>query len=424
MIGIIGKLHNKFKQSKEAKVLAENFLSLSALKLLGYIFPLITLPYLARVIGVEKFGVIAFATAIIMYFQTVVDFGFNYTAVRDIARNRDNISSMSRIFSTIMATRVLLMVISFAILMLCIYTIPSFYENRLILLLTFLYVPGYILVPEWFFQAMEQMKYITVMNLLSKLLFTLLVFVFIKVKSDYIYQPILAALGYIVSGIISIPLIIKKYKVKLIIPSLDEIFNALKGSWNMFICLFVPNLYSNFSIILLKLYCGVTPTGIYSSGFKFIDLVDQLSMVLSRTFYPFLARRLDKHKMYVKISCTISVLAGLCLFFGADFLIKIFYTNDFAKSASVIKIMAISPFFLFLMNTYGPNYLVLIGKEVVLRNIIIFCSIGGFLLSWVFVVNYSYIGVAITLTIVWGVRGFITLFYALRSKEQFIYMNQ
>jgi PST family polysaccharide transporter len=407
-------------QNKEVKILAENFISLSALKVLGYVFPLITLPYLARVIGVDKFGEIAFALAVVVYFQTFVDFGFNYTAVRDIARIRGDKNGVSRIFSTIIVTKIILMVFSFLVLLICIYLIPSFKENRLILLLTFLYIPGYILFPDWFFQAMEEMKYITLLNLLAKLLFTSLIFVFIKEKSDYILQPILTALGYFISGIISIPLIIKKYKVTFSVPSFYEITQAIKGSWNMFISLFLPNLYTNFSVILLKMYSGMTATGIYSSGSKFIDLVDQLSLVLSRTFYPFLARRLDKHGIYVVISFLISIFAGLCLFFGADLLVSIFYTSEFSAAVKVLKIMAISPVFLFLMNTFGPNYLVLIGKENILRNIIAFCSVGGFIISWIIVPKYSYIGVAITLTVVWGVRGLITWYYSFKYKEKSI----
>lgn len=419
---IIPKSNNlkNIGKNKEVKVIAENFISLSALKVLGYVFPLITLPYLARVIGVDKFGEIAFALAIVIYFQTFVDFGFNYTAVRDIARIRGDKNGVSRIFTTIMVTKIILMVFSFLVLLICIYLIPSFKENRLLLLLTFLYIPGYILFPDWFFQAMEEMKYITLLNLLAKLLFTGLVFVFIKEKSDYILQPILTALGYFISGIISIPLIIKKYKVTFSVPSFYEITQAIKGSWNMFISLFLPNLYTNFSVILLRTYSGTAPTGIYSSGFKFVDLVDQLSSVLSRTFYPFLARRMDKHRVYVIISFLISIFAGLCLFFGADLLIRMFYTSEFAASVRVLKIMAICPIFLCLMNTYGPNYLVLIGKENILRNIIIFCSVGGFIISWIIVPKYSYIGVAVTITLVWGVRGLITWYYSFKYKEKSI----
>jgi O-antigen/teichoic acid export membrane protein len=417
LFSLLFRLVRKIKGSNEARILAENFISLSALKVLGYIFPLITLPYLARVIGVDKFGEIAFAAAVIVYFQTIVDYGFNYTAVRDIARNRTDLKIVSGIFSTIMTIKVILLFISFIILLLCIFIFPSFYENRLILLLTFLYIPGGILFPDWFFQGMEKMKYITIMNLLSKAIFTGLVFVIIKEKSDYIYQPVLIAVGSFLSGIVSLPIIKREFHVRFSIPALSEIITAFKGSWNMFVTLFVPNLYTNFSIILIKYFGGLIPTGLYSGGFRFIDLIDQLFMVLSRTFYPFLARRLDKHRLYVIISGVLSIFAGLFLFFGADLLVKVFYTAEFAESAKVIKIMAVCPFFIFLMNTYGPNYLVLVGKEHILRNIVIFCSIGGFILSWIIIPRYSYAGVAITITIVWGIRGFLTALYAIKSED-------
>jgi O-antigen/teichoic acid export membrane protein len=417
MIYQLRKFRKDIGRSRDAKVLTENFISLSVLKVLGYIFPLITLPYLARVIGVDKFGEIAFAAAIIIYFETFIDFGFNFTAVRDIAINRNDQEKVSKIFSTIMLTKILLALVSLILLLGLIWLVPLFRDNRLILLLTFLYLPGYILFPDWFFQAMENMKYITFINLISKLLFTVLVFVFIKEKSDYIFQPVLIALGYLVSGLISIFIILRKYRLKLVTPRLKEIIEVLRDSYDMFISLFVPNLYTNFSIIMLKSYTGLVPTGLYSGGFKFIDLISQLFAVLSRTFYPFLARRLDKHRLYVMITGILSVVASIALYAGADLLIKIFYTPDFAESAKVIKIMAVCPVFMFLMNTYGTNYLVLVRKENVMRNIILVCSLAGFALLWIAVPKYSYTGVAVTITFIWGIRGFLTRHYAVKHKN-------
>ena len=110
---------------------------------------------------------------------------------------------------------------------------------------------------------------------------------------------------------------------------------------------------------------------------------------------------------------------GLCLFFLADLLVDIFYTSEFENAAIVMRIMSVAPFFLFLMNTYGTNYLVLKGREDILRNVILFCSIGGFILAWIAIMNLNYIGVAITITTVWGIRGFLTWFYARKLKKQF-----
>lgn len=411
------KILNSLKKTKDGKALLGNFISLSLLQFIGYFSPLITFPYLARVIGVEGFGKLAFASSVVVYFDTFADFGFNYTAVRDIAIKRDDIQEVSRIFSIVMTAKFLLFLFSILIFAILIYAIPAFYENRLLFWITFMSIPGRILFPDWLFQAFEKMKYITIMNLVSKLLFISLIFVIIKKEEDYIYQPLLVLLGNLVSGVISLYFIRKMFKVKYSFPAIKDIFTSIKEGKDMFISLFLPNLYTNFSVTLLGFYGGNFVTGIYSSGKKFIDLAEQVLGVLSRTFFPFLSRRIDKHHVYVKISALISLFFGIVLFFGADLLVNIFYTDKFSDAAIVIRIMSVAPFFLFLMNTYGTNYLVIMKKEKILKNIILYCSIGGFALAWFAIANFSYIGVSITVTTVWGVRGFLTWYYAMKIKR-------
>ena len=395
----------------------QNFAYLSILQVIGYVFPLITVPYLARVIGVDGYGKIAFAASIVVYFQSFVDWGFSYTAVRDIAQNKDNKQIVSRIFSNVLFSKFILLVFSAIIFYLLILTIPLLYENRVVLTYSFLLIPGYILFPDWLFQAMEEMKYITIMNFCSKLFFTILVFFVIKEKEDYVFEPLLIAMGMMVSGLFAMIYGVRKFKLRLKFTSFHELFYMIKKSSNMFISLFLPNLYTNFSVTLLGVFGGPVATGLYSSGKKFIDLSDQFSNILSRTFFPFLARRLDKHALYVKISGGVSILISVLLFCSADLLISLFYTSEFSESSTVLRIMSVSPFFLFMMNTFGPNYLVLKGREDILRNIIVFCSLFGFILAWFAIRYLNYIGVAITVTSVWGFRGILTWFYARRVSK-------
>lgn len=415
---MIKKVIKKYKNSKEAITLTENFLSLSVLQLVGYIFPLITLPYLARVLGLEKFGILAFAAAMIAYFNVFVDFGFDYTAVRDIAKNKTNKVAVSRIFSSVMTVRGIFTVVSLFILFGLILIVPLFKENIKILLLTFSSIPASILFPAWFFQAMERMKFTTILNLLSKLLFTILVFVVIRKQEDYYWQPVLSACGFLFAGIISLIIIRKEFGIKYKLPNSKDISDTIRNGWDMFINLFLPNLYTNFSTILLRAYSGEAATGIFDAGNKFVTIAQQIANVLSRTFYPFLARRLDKHDFYLKISFIVSLLMSLTLFFGADLIIKIFYTSDFKEAAIVLKILALSIVFLFLMNAFGTNYLVLVNQEKKLKKIIVWCSVFGFGLSWYAVIKWGFIGAAITLLVVWILRGIITWRVAVKYKKQ------
>ena len=399
---------SQLRSNKDARALMSNFVWLSVLKVIGYIFPLITLPYLSRVIGVEGFGEIAFASSIIVFIETFADFGFNYTATRDIARIRSDVGTISTIFTNVFWTKILLMIVGFLILCILVYFIPSLYDKRLLLFITFLYIPGHIIFPDWFFQAMEKMKYITILNVLSKAIFTILIFIVIREKDDYLWQPLLTAIGYCISGIISMYYIFKKFQIRIHKPSIYAIKNSIRSSYSMFLSLIIPNLYTNFSTILLRTTCGEVATGIFDAGKRFESIISQISEVLSRTFYPFLARRLDKHHIYTLIQLFFSISGSLFLFFGANFLVDLFYTSEFNSATEVIRIFSVSPIAIFLMNTYGTNYLVLKGKEKIYRNIIIVCAIIGFILTLVLTPRYSYIGASITIVFVWCIRGLMT----------------
>lgn len=413
------KIHfDKYRHSANAKRLVANFLSLSAIQVIGYLFPLITMPYLARVIGVQGFGAIAFGAAVISYFSAVTDWGFKYTAVREISRNRTDVAKISRIFSNVIGCKILLTIVSACILWILIEFIPLFNQNSLILWTTFLLVPGYILFPDWLFQGMEEMKYITIMNLISKIIFTILVLCIIKKQSDFIIEPILQACGYIISGCFGFYYAIKRFSIRVIIPSFTEIINMLKGGFNMFVSQFFPTLHQILSMIMLEWIAGPIATGIFSAGHRFISIIDALSQTLSRAFYPFLARRMDCHSFYVKVSAAISILMCIFLYIGAKNLVKIFYTPEFDDATIVIQIMALSPFFLFLLNSYGNNGLSLIGKESTLRNIGIWCTIIGLAIAIVAIKYMNYYGMAIAVVTTWGLRGISCyIFYHVFKKK-------
>lgn len=401
-MGSIKQKISSISKNQEAKTLAGNFMWLSALQVAGYVFPLIIMPYLARIIGVEGFGKIAFAAAIMVWIQTIADWGFNLTATRDVAQNRDNKEKVSEIFSNVLWARCLLMFLSFAVLVLLIILIPKFRENSAIILVTFLMIPGHILFPDWFFQAVEKMKYITILNVLMKFIFTIAVFVFIKQPEDYILQPLLTSLGYLVSGIIALYYILGKWEIQLRKPNWKAIIITIKESTDVFINNLAPNLYNSFSTMLLGFWGGGTAVGILDGGNKFVHIGTQLQATINRAFYPFLSRRIDKHKLFVVISIGISALMSITLFFGAPLLVKYMLAPEFADSIYIIRIRAISLMFSAVTGIYGSNYLIIMHKENLLRKITMWCSLIGFIIAWPLVYYYGSIGASWTVTISLG----------------------
>lgn len=407
----------KIINSKDGKTLLSNFTWLSALEVAGYIFPLLTYPYLARVIGVDGFGKLAFAFSIVVWFQTITGWGFNYTATRDVSRIRNDKERVNEIFSDVLWARCFLVLLSFIVLSILIWVVPKFKENALVIYMTFLMIPGHILFPEWFFQAMERMKFLTIFNVCIKFFFTVSIFVFIKDQKDFILQPLFTSLGYVVCGIVSLYVILFRWGYHVNKPSIKRIWDTIKYSTDVFLNNIMPNFYNNFSVLLLGFCGGSVANGILDAGTKFINICNQFLSVLSRTFYPFLSRRIDQHSMYAKFSISLSVLASVSLFFFAPFLIKVFFSESFSNSIIVLRIMSISLLFLNISNVYGVGYLILQKKEKKLRNITAFSSLLGIVISVPLIIFWGYIGAAITITITRGLLGVWSMIAALTIKR-------
>ncbi len=409
----------EFHRSKNVKTLLENFAYLSLLQVAGYVFPLLTYPYLAKVIGTEGFGKIAFASAVMIWLQTITDWGFNYTATRDVAVNRDNKEKISQIFSSVTWARVILMSISYIILVVCVLVIPMLREMWVVLLMTSLILPGQILFPEWLFQGIEKMKYITWLSLISKIFFTACVFVFIREKDDYILQPLFVSLGFMVSGLISLYFIMVRYGIRLKPFSRQDTIMAIKGSGDVFLNHLMPNLYNAFSVLLLGVWGGSVSNGIFDAGKKLVDVSNSFFAIVSRTFYPFLSRKIENHTFYVRINVILALGVSVILFLLAPFFIDLLFTSAFTDAVVVMRIMCIGIFLLTLSDIYGKNYLILIHKEKMLRNITFFCSILGFCISIPLVYYFDYIGAAVTLTICRGLIGISTWKFATKIKKEY-----
>ena len=410
------EIKKQINKSKDGKTVFANFGYLSLLQVAGYVFPLISMPYLARVIGAEGFGKIAFASAIVVWIQTISDWGFNLTATRDVAQNRDNKELVSIIFSNVLWPRSILTLLSGIILLLVVLLVPYLRENADIIFVTFLLVPGYILFPEWFFQAIEKMKYTTFFNLFLKLVFTVAVFVFIHKREDYLIQPLLTTIGYLLCGIGALYLIFKKWGYTLYKPQWTEIFETIRNSTDVFVNNLMPNLYNSFSVMLLGFFGGSTANGIYDGGNRFPSIFYQFQSVLSRVFYPFLSRRPDKHSFYAKLNIVSALVGSVILVLISPLIIKIMLGDEFEKSVVVMQILSFSVVFLAMGYTYGTNFLIINHKEKPLRNLTFISSIVGMCVSVPLVYYFSYIGAAVTVLLCRGLLGVGSYVLAKRIK--------
>ncbi len=197
----------KILTKEEFSNLTSNFISLTLLQALNYILPLITLPYLVKTLGIDNFGLLSFATATVAYFGILTDYGFNLTATKDISIHRDNKYKVVEIFSSVMSIKFLLLLFSFLLLNIVVFSFDRFSKDWVIYLLSFGSVVGQFLFPIWFFQGMEKMRYMTYLNLVSKLIFTIAIFIFVEEREDIYLVPLFFSLGGIIAGSLSLYII-------------------------------------------------------------------------------------------------------------------------------------------------------------------------------------------------------------------------
>ena len=417
MIKKTKSLLNRLNASKDGKALVSNTAYLFLLQVSGFIFPLLTIPYLAHVIGVNGFGKIAFAAGVMVWITTISDWGFNYTATRDVAKNRSNPEKVSEIFSNTLWARLLLMSVSLVFLLALIAIVPYFRENAAILLVSFLMIPGNIFFPQWFFQALERMKFITIFSLISKTIFTALVFIFIKEESDFILQPLFISLGNIICGIAAMYVILKKWNIKLLPPNYQAIIAAIKNSTDVFINNLMPNLYNSLGVVLLGFWWGHNANGIYDAGKKLISIMHSFMDIIVRVTFPFLSRKIEVHDLFSKAYLSISIILSLIAFAMSPIFINLFFTESFNDALIVMRISSISIFLVALSKVYGTNYLIIEGYEKILRTITIRCSLIAFIMSLPLIYFYSYMGAAITLVLAQALLGICIARKALEIKK-------
>lgn len=386
------------------KRLITNFLSLSSVQALNYILPLITVPYLVRVLGPEKFGLISFAQAFIAYFVVLTDYGFNLSATREISIYRDDKNKVSEIFSSVIIIKIFLMLFSFLLLCLIVFSFSKFKDDWLIHLLTFGTVIGNVLFPVWFFQGMEKMKHISILNIIGKVIFTSSIFIFVRSREKFFYVPLINGIGLIFIGAISLLMVFGAFGLKFRIPPLWKIKHEFKEGWQVFIATTATSLYTTGNVFILGIFTNNSIVGFYSAGEKIVRAVLGLTGPLSQTIYPHISKLAwESHDLaltfvrgIVKIVGGATFLLSLLLLLGAPFICKLVLGKQFEQSIIVIQLLSFLPFFIGLGNIFGVQVMLNFGFKSVLTKIFLFAGAINIFLGLILVVPLKYIGISIS----------------------------
>ena len=252
--------------------------SLFTLKGAEYIISFITLPYLLRVLGPEKFGAIAFAQTIITYGNLLVDYGFNLTAPRDIAKcDKDDVP---RDFAAFYGAKLVLL---FPILMIG-GLLMALFRDHLDIALMICVLPsliGNVIFPVWYFQGIQEMRFITVFNLIARTASVIAIFAFVNQQADYRLAAFLQSITPVIAGVISLMVLYRKKPEIFLLPAWQDIKAKFKEGWDIFISTVFISLYTNSNVFILGIMTNDTIVGYYSAANKLIAAVNGLTHIHS-----------------------------------------------------------------------------------------------------------------------------------------------
>lgn len=267
----------------------QNSVWLFVLQGVNTILPLLTIPYMTRILSVSQYGYFSIGLNWIGYLQVLVEFGFGLSASRKIAITNDEDDNI--IFTNIVLSRLILAGISFIMLIILINICGFNEEINICMVILFSMAIGTIFQFNWFFQGKEDMKYITIGNVLGRTISTSLIFLLVKDSGDLFLYSFLYSLNFLLMGIFGFTLLKIKYKIKFVKTTLSNVISEIKSGWYVFISKAITSIFSGIGITYLGLIATSEEVGMYSAIFKIPTVLTLAWSPISQGIYPYISKK-------------------------------------------------------------------------------------------------------------------------------------
>jgi PST family polysaccharide transporter len=406
---------------KQYKILVVNFSYLSILQIFTLILPLLVYPYLIRILGKDLYGIVIIAQTVASYLAILVNFGFNISATKEVSIYRNNINKLSSIVSSILIIKAVLFLLSFVFLyiVLLFFDLAKDYKPLFYLCMWFCFYE--LIFPIWYFQGIEKMKYVTYITLISRIIFLLLIFIFISKPEHYIRIPIINGIGAIISGIISIYIVYVKHKLKFKLADINSIITYFKDGSILFLSSAVLAIKDKANILLIGNILGTAGVSEFDLAVKIKDVLSIPINLMNQSIYPKVSR--DKNMMFTikitKIITIIMFIICLLIFPFTNKIIIILGGGELLNAAILTKIMLFSIPVLAVSITIATNCINALGfyslrlKGMFLTTMFfVILIVIGYIYNWTSEITFY----AYTVLSVYIFELFIRFFYIIKYK--------
>lgn len=305
---IMRRITNKIKENK---TILENLSYMTFLQIFLLVYPLITYPYLVRVLGKELYGVVLTAQMLASYASLLIDFGSNFVCAKHVSINRDNKLMPSVILSNVLFVRFIIFLIIFIIYAAIAYFVSAYKPYFWLFVLTYGFTTNDLLFPQFFFQGIEKMKFITLVSISTKVVMVALIFLLVKSKEEVLFVPIIYSFGFLIGGIISL-FIIYRMGIRMVKPRIKDSLFYLKDSSSIFLTDVVCSIKDKLSYLMVGTLVGMSDVVIYDLGQKLHGIAAKPYTLICTVLFPRFAKDRDlsllKRVALLNFSVTLTVV--------------------------------------------------------------------------------------------------------------------
>lgn len=399
-----------------------------SLKGLEYLLGFILLPFLVRTLGVERFGAIAFMQGIIQYFVILTDYGFNMTAPRDLAKS-ENEEEIAGIFTSVVTAKILICTAATAIFLTGAALFRHFYGNGSLDIGLFwaVYplVIGNIVFPIWFFQGIQQMRYITVVSVMARIVMTGLIFILVRGPADYLTAAFLQSCTMALAGFFSIFILFREYPFVFRCPNRNDLVKTLKDGWQIFVSTIAVNIYTTTNLVVLGMLTNNSVVGYFSAANKIIEAFKGLTSTVTQAVYPHVSHMLQESeekaviflKRFFRIYCGLNFIGSILLILLAWLIVRILFGTGYEESVNILMIMGVLPLIISFSNVFGTQTMLAFGWQKDLSKILVGAAVFSLLIVCPLTMIWQGEGTALTMVLTEMLVTACTGYYVTKIKK-------
>lgn len=332
---------NRNALNSKKGILLKNTIMLYIMQFSTYLLSFIVVPYETRVLGPAYYGKLGVATAIMVYFQLVIDFGFLLSATEDVSRSRDNKTKVSQILTAVSIDKLFLTAGSIIALLILCQVLPSWREDRLFYLLFLIATAVNSMIPDYLYRGMEQMTAITVRTVAIKAFFTVMIVLLLKKPEQYCIIPILNIIGNS-AALFGVYLhLYRQMQIKFIPVRAKEVWNSFRRSSTFFYSRIATSIYTASNTVILSFISAGSTIGYYTLADKLVTTAKSGLSPISDSMYPYMTKNRDFKLVWriLKIFMPIIIVGCAIVFIFARPLCEIVFGAGYGDAAPALRAM-------------------------------------------------------------------------------------